>query len=849
MHLELNQPFFLLALVFLLVLLRSHVRSLSELSIAQKRILLGIRCFLLLLIVFALCGVNVKLPTHEKMVVFLEDQSSSVDPEARKIADSFLETLGTLPGKPYFERVSFASTPKKTFSNDNSGENWKDGTDISSALELGFSLIPPDKVPAFVLLSDGNATRGDAISTALRLAMPVSVIPLPPGNAPEVQVDAVRISANVQQGEPFLLEAVVSSNREQRGKITVFRGDSKILESSRMLSVGENLFSFEQILDHQGRELYTVNVESEEDTILENNTASGLVFAEGEARILLLESDIDSLRDFVFTMREQGIELDARTPREMPQSLEALEKYDAVILSDVPASEIPNEKMELLKLYVQNLGGGLLMLGGERSFGLGGYYRTPIEEILPVRCDFEREKENPSLALALVIDRSGSMGGENMELAKDAAKGVLELLTPRDYVAVIAFDHEVYPIVPLQNVSSPALIRAAISTIEASGGTAIYAPMVEAFTQLEKVPAKIKHVILLTDGYSEEGDFEGITKKMGGAKITVSTVGIGSSDNDLLKKIAETGNGRHYECSDPQSVPQVFAKETIAVGKSAIQEKPFLPVLISPTEVFSGIDFDSAPPLLGHVMTEVKPTAQFILATEDSAPLLAWWRDGLGISVAFTSDAKPRWAAEWMLWSSYPQFWSQLLRFSMRKSDVRRCTVDWEREEDGVRITLDVLDEKESFLNRGTGKVLAFAPENGIENEKEPLDERIRREYPLLQIAPGRYETRIPTPDPGEYHFRISLEHGEKTIFSQSRGIVIDYPEELRWKKTNEDFLRRIADLSGGIVNPSLEQIFSKEENRSVWKTHPLWPWLLTAACVFYLFDVLLRRFDFFRRR
>ena len=84
--------------------------------------------------------------------------------------------------------------------------------------------------------------------------------------------------------------------------------------------------------------------------------------------------------------------------------------------------------MEVARTYVQDLGGGLIMLGGDQSFGLGGYYKTSLEEILPVRSDFEKEKEKPSLAMMLVIDKSGSMGGEKIEMAKEAARAAVELL-------------------------------------------------------------------------------------------------------------------------------------------------------------------------------------------------------------------------------------------------------------------------------------------------------------------------------------------------------------------------------------------------------------------------------------
>src|SRR5690606_24975387 len=129
-----------------------------------------------------------------------------------------------------------------------------------------------------------------------------------------------------------------------------------------------------------------------------------------------------------------------------------------LILSNVPATAMTMRQMELIRSYVQDLGGGLVMLGGDQSFGLGGYYRTRLEEILPVRSNFEKEREKPSIAMVLVIDKSGSMGGENIELAKDAAKAAVELLGPRDSIGVIAFDGSSYWVSELRTASDKGYI-------------------------------------------------------------------------------------------------------------------------------------------------------------------------------------------------------------------------------------------------------------------------------------------------------------------------------------------------------------------------------------------------------
>ncbi|MDR0337791.1 MAG: VWA domain-containing protein [Planctomycetaceae bacterium] len=864
---EFTHPQYLVGLIFVAVLLWAFRYSLTDFSKTQRYFSLGVRFVILILIVFALSGLTLLSSTREKMLVFLLDQSRSVDLAANEKARQFIETAQKIAGKTPIQIVTFAANPQiqnsatPVFSSSDfvrkevaaselvelpeQSERSEfldvNATNIAAALAPALALIPPRYVPHLVILSDGNETEGDILTAAVRGGVTISTVPLPASAEPEVQLADIKLPAQIRQGEPFYIDIVIQSNYRIAGTITLYKNSFKVIEETKPLEIGENIFRFRQSADDQRQQEFSVTVRAVGDTILDNNQVSGLLFTGGKPRVLIIDSEPKTIRDLTSALREQDITAEVRPPEGTPRTLEELDQFDAVILSNVPATSLTIHQMNLLRIYLTDLGGGLMMLGGEQSFGLGGYYKTPIEEILPVRCDFEKEKEKPSLAISLVIDRSGSMGGQKMELAKDAAKAAVELLSPRDFATVIAFDHESYVVSAMQSVVSTGTINAAISTIEAAGGTNIYSGLFDAYEQLRRTSAKLKHVILLTDGHSAPGDYEGIVRQMVNDQITVSTVGVGDADNELLKMIAENGKGRHYSCNDPQAIPQIFAKETITAGKSAIHEMPFVPVIITPTEVLANIDIETAPPLLGYVVTRAKPTSQFILATQNETgtgdPLLIWWRYGLGMSAAFSSDAKSRWGAEWLTWAGYSKFWAQIIRQIMRKSDQRGSAIEIRQHSGKIHLTLDVTDEeKYGYINEATGQTTVIYPDLNKE------------EIMLQHTAPGRYEAVVDLEQPnysGGYHFQTVLKSGEKTIVSQSRGVMIGYPEELRLKPTNNNLLQQIAESTGGLFDPKPEELFEPDQTRTAWRATPLWSYLLALAAGFFVLDVLLRRIDF----
>lgn len=843
--LECVRPEMLWGLLLLAPVFWFFYRSLSDFPRWQRALSLVCRSVVVVLLVLALAGLALLSPTTRQYVVVVIDHSLSVDDKAVKQIDDFIETSKAGAGENQLAYAYAAANPTRVAEKRDDLPKLEDdqrrGTNLAAAIETAAAAIPPGYVPQIVLLTDGRQNAGDAVQAAASSRAPISVVPLPVRDEPEVQVAEAKAPAEVRQGEPFNVEVTVASNHEDQGFIDVYRGDVLVSQQTDPIKIksGENRFRFRQTIDDESQTDYAIRIRSFKDTLLDNNAASAVVYAAGKPSVLVIDSALDETNHFRWALEQQDVAVQIRPLEGIPRSLAELQKFDCLVLSNVPATAMTLQQMEILRTYVQDLGGGLVMIGGDQSFGLGGYYKTTLEEILPVRSNFEKEKEKPSLAMVLVIDKSGSMGGEKIELAKDAAKGAAELLGPKDQLGVIAFDGDSYWISELHSAADKGYIIDRISTIEASGGTAIYPGLSDAYDALSTATAKLKHVILLTDGHSTPGDFEGIAADMAASRITLSSVAVGAeADAELLEQLAQTGGGRFYVCEDPNSVPQIFAKETVEASKSAINELPFVPLSVRPTQVLAGINLESAPFLLGYVMTRPKPTSEFILASEAGDPVLVWWRYGLGMTVAFTSDAKSRWAAEWLSWPGFGPFWAQVIRHAMRSNDSKGVFVEVDRRGAVAHVALDAVDPAGQYVNEADTHLTLIRPN---------LD---RQDIDLKQTAPGRYEADFPTPETGAYHLELSQQKNGVTTFRQTRGMVVGYPDELRLGPADEELMRRVATVSGGRYNPSAADVFDLGD-RVAERVTPLWPYLLAAALIVFVFDVALRRIDFtlWRRR
>ncbi|MEN6556995.1 MAG: VWA domain-containing protein, partial [Thermoguttaceae bacterium] len=659
-----------------------------------------------LCLIVALCRPYRTTQSDARHVNFLVDVSQSIDlKQARssleevdrwikqlRAGDSWaLFAVGR--GVRPFETTDLLRKTLDQWRETGSDDEFRSATQLAAGLLATRAAFPAGKIRQAVLLTDGQETDDD-LGAALRQMRDEGVRvfrrPVEGLKDPEAAViDATTSSREAFQGEMVRLSVRVASNRAMPAVVRlVHRGVAVQTQKVRLRPGDNNLFGFDVEMTDSGETSWTAELQPAEDHFAINNQASCTVSVRGRPTVLVVHQKPKQMRAIVRALRQQEMNVEVRSERGLPDSLDGLLAFDAIVLADLPATAMSPRQMELLKRYVVDLGGGLVMLGSENSFGLGGYYKTPVEDVLPLISRFEKEKEKPSLAMVLVIDKSGSMTGTPIELARQAAKATAELLGPRDSIGVIGFDGQPQVVCEMTSAASRDAVQAAIDSLQAGGGTFMYPALVAAKEMLEHTSAKIRHVICLSDGQTQPADHESLVEEMAAAGMTVSTVAIANADRSLMARIAEVGRGRYYETTDPTNVPQIFTRETMQASRSAIKEDLFACVRVGDHPLLAGFGPKDLPLSLGYVMTEVKPTAQLLLAVETGDPLLAVGRYGLGTGMAFTSDLTERWGGEWLAWNDCGKFWAQALRAVLRKNSVEGLSLQSHHTTEGW--TLDI---------------------------------------------------------------------------------------------------------------------------------------------------------------
>lgn len=814
------------------------VGSLVTRSMRQRVVATALRVTAIALIVLALCRPTTHAQTDRLHVVFLIDVSASVElSSALRSLDDVDAAIERLDERDSWTLALIGDGVRGIASTQQARDllnSWLDGapddafrsgTSLASAMRSAALALPADASARLVVFTDAKPTDAELLSGAIADlrddGAEFLLSPLDSHRDPEVGVVSLRPSpAFAHEGQTVRLTAAIRSNVTSDAAVRLVHRGVIVEEQSLEINADEQTeVVFQVPMVTTGATRWTVEIDTPADRYAINNAATCTIDVSGKPRVLVIHERPREMRDFARAMAEQQITIDTRPPSGVPQRMEEALAFDAIVLAQVPATELTPENMQILRRYVSEFGGGLAMLGSEESFGLGGYHRTPVEEALPLVSRFEKEKEKPSLAMALVIDKSGSMQGAPIALAKQAAKATVELLGDRDQIAVIGFDSNAFVASEMRSATEASSIRSAIDRIGAGGGTFMYAGMSQAAEMLRDTSAQIKHMIVLGDGMTGQADHDGLVRQLVDNGVTVSTVALGAgADRALLSRIASDGRGRYYEAANASSVPQIFTKETMEASRSAIKEDYVGSVRLAEHPMFAGFENAALPFSLGYVMTRAKPTTRVLLSTETGDPLLATSAYGLGTTLAFTSDLTAKWGADWLQWGGFEAFWSQAMRSIVRRPDASNIRVEHTLEQDSV--TLSLWDESLAARAGEDAQWIAGVSRNGGPPEDTTLE----------RIGLARFQTgfRLQTQE------RVTVRLHEPT-----RGLVRVIHLERPYPPEYDLSLQSNKELNDAAVFDA-ERI--REDVQSRGSAVELTHWFLIASLVCMIAGVAARR-------
>lgn len=848
MPIEFARPWMLLLLALLPLFWWVHLHSLAALPLWQRRAALVARLVIVTLVVLALAGARWVRTATTQAVFFVVDGSASVPAEYREQAAQFIrEAVRHMRYDDTAGLIVFGNEPHLVIPLSHRLEGFlsvppsrsAEATDIGRALSLALAAFPENVGKQIVLFSDGNANAGDTQLHALQAAgrgVRVHVVPFSWQLNREVLIERVQNPSLVPEGAPFELQTWIRSTHDQVARVRLLRDGQPVRAEEVSLRRGKNLVRLSHREEQGGSYRYQILLEPEVDTLPQNNRASSYVRVQGMPQVLYITAD-GNATPLANALRAQRIRVKVVSPAGAPALVAQLQGYDAVLLHNVPAYELGFPSMRALQAATRDIGVGLGMIGGENSFGAGGYFETPVEEALPVSMDVRKYHFLPGVGIVLIVDDSGSMAAmegsvTKMELANRAAAAVVRFLGNQDEVGVIAAGSDCRAVVPMWRVGEKKEeILQAIAAFRPGGGGIYVRPGLEAAAKLIRgSQARLKHLIMLADG-DDCDDQEGaipLATQLRREGITLSVVCFGrGKDEVFLQQLAKAGGGRYYFTDRLTNLPQIFTKEALIAGKAQYVEEPFY-VRYSNDELVAGFDWQNAPPLLGYNTTTAKPGARVPLWSHQEDPIFAVWQYGVGRSMAFTSDGKAKWCVQWVRWAPFPAFAARMVRAVLRSPPAEDVRTHVQVEGARGRVTIDLLQPAPT-AQPPVLEACLYTPTG----ESVPLS--------LSQTGITRYEASFDARGYGTYVVVVQHQQPDgKTQVSIGMNTVA-YSPEYRDLASNEQVLQQVARLTGGKVQPAPQEIFGSQRN-PVRLPIEVSVSLLFAAMVLLPLDIALRR-------
>lgn len=890
----------LIAVVVLPILWVWSLRRLAVLGTVRACWITALRSLVLLCMVLAIAEVQMVQTTGRVAVLYLLDQSQSIPAPQRQAMLDYVNAAiarhrrsedkagvivfgreAAIEVPPFNETVPLIRVES---------ELDPDYTNLADALKLAKATFPEDSAKRVVVLSDGNQNRGDALEQARGLAaagIGIDTIPVIYSQRSEVLVERVVLPSEVRRSEPFDLRVVLNNAAEPsrgpagevRGRLRISQlaGDQAVVLSEQPVSLppGKKVFALRQEVDAPGFYTYEARFipdSPDDDALPQNNRATAFTQIRGKGRVLLIEDHLQrgEFNLLAQRLRNRGLEVELRDSAEAFTRLDQLQAFDAVILANVPREHFSDDQLAMLARNTQQLGAGLVMLGGPNSFGAGGWAGTAVEEAMPVDFQIKAAEVVPRGALVMIMHACEIPQGNFWQ--KKIAIEALKALGARDYCGLIHWNGSEQwlwgrGLLPVGPNRAQMLRRIDFMT---PGDMPAFDPSLQMARQgFAAVPdAAVRHMIIISDGDPQPASNAAI-RALRDMQVTVSTVAVGAhgpAGSRELLKIAEQTGGKYHAAANSQALPRIFQREARRVARPLIwDQQPVQPQRKFAHPILEGLD-DPLPPIRGFVLTEKKdnPLVETLLvsplpAGERNNTLLAVWTYGLGRTAAFTSDAGARWTTGWA--AQYPELYDtlfdKLVRWTMRPADdLGKFSVATHIEDTRVEVIVTALDKDDEFLNflAMTGTV--------VTPELAPLP------LELQQVAPGRYVGSFPTDQSGSYIVNIAVaapgpdsgaDHGQprQQVTTLRAGVNVPYSEEFRARPPNEALLRQLAALAprggypGRVIGTldgtqPIDRLLSVDPFRrdlpKATSIEDIWFYAVFGGCCLFLCDVFFRR-------
>lgn len=888
-HPTFGSPWYLAILLILPVLWWLSFRRLAGLGNVRRVFALLFRTLVVTLLVLAAADSQMVRTSDKLTVIYLLDQSFSIPAPKRRAMIEYVnrevhehrkkdDRAGVIVfGRdaaieipPFDDDLQMAGTIESLLD--------PEYTNLAAAMKLAQATFPEDAAKRIVLVTDGNQNMGNALEQAQGLAsagIGIDVVPIRYHTRAEVAVERVILPSDVRRGQPFDLRIVVSNSvdlapgdkGEVHGRLVLSQltEDQPVVLSDEKVTLppGKKVFTVRQKIDQANFYTYEAKFvpdRPEDDSMPQNNRATAFTHVVGKGQVLLVE-DFEHRGEndlLVKRLRQQGLEVTVRATDQLFSTLAELQPFDTVILANVPRAtnedvSFTDEQIDMLVRNTQQMGSGLVMLGGPNSFGAGGWTGTELEKAMPVDFQIRNAKVAPKGALVMLMHASEMATGNHMQ--KVICREAIKSLSAQDLCGVMQWSGVERWIVGgglLSMSSDRERLLAAVDRM-VPGDMPDFEPAVQlavkGFAGLKDVA--IKHMIIISDGDPSPPSTQTMQALLN-MKVTISTVAVGAHmQPQSLMDIAAQGGGKFYSVTNPKALPRIFQKEARRVSRPLVYEKESGLSLRQKSlhEMLNGIE--ELPKITGFVLTSKKenPLVEIALvssqpAGEENSTVLAGWTYGLGRAVAFTSDAGIRWTKDWPSRAVYDKLFGQIVRWSMRPTGgAGKFTTAFEQHEGQMRVVITALDKNEEFLNFLTMTGTAVGPDL-----KKPLSVAVE------QTAPGRYVATFPTRDAGSYFVTINPGRGMAPIRT---GVNVPYSDEFRDRGPNEPLLTQLAatvtkDGSPGrliddpkaadTVEPLLAVNSFRHDLPKATSSQETWHWLLLMASCVFLGDVFIRR-------